>query len=66
MPRGSRHDLTGILIDNGFYPILRVADGGDWRLDVSDCFRQLLGHRVRGLGTRSGFDMLDVDRIERA
>ncbi|WP_311270362.1 DUF5818 domain-containing protein [Sphingobium sp. WCS2017Hpa-17] len=66
MPRGSCHDLTGILLDDGLYPILHVSDGGKWRLDISGSFRHLLGHKVRVQGTRSEFDMLDVDRIERS
>lgn len=64
MHRGSRHDLTGILLENGCYPILRVAGGGEWRLDVSGRHRHLLGKRVRVLGTRAEFDLLDVARIE--
>ena len=65
MPRGTAHTLTGILLENGLYPILRVDDGGEWRLDISGRYRSLLGLRVRVSGTRSGFDMLDVNRIDR-
>lgn len=65
MPRGTAHTLTGILLENGLYPILRVDGGGEWRLDIGRRHRSLLGLRVRVNGTRSGFDMLDVDRIER-
>jgi len=43
-----------------------MDDGGEWRLDVSGRHRHLLGRKVRVLGTRSEFDMLDVIRIEPA
>ncbi|AMK26178.1 MULTISPECIES: DUF5818 domain-containing protein [Sphingobium] len=66
MPRGSRHDLTGILLEAGLHPVLRVADGGEWRLDVTGRYRHLLGRRVRVAGIRSGFDLLDVLQIEQA
>jgi Protein of unknown function (DUF5818) len=64
MPRGTRHELAGMLLGDGPYPVLRVADGGEWRLDCTRSCRHLLGRRVRVVGTRSDFDMLDVERIE--
>ncbi|MGA1854058.1 DUF5818 domain-containing protein [Sphingobium sp. HT1-2] len=54
----------GILLGDDPYPVLRVADGGEWRLDCSRSCRHLLGRRVRVVGMRSDFDMLDVERIE--
>lgn len=66
MPRGTRHELIGILLGGDPYPVLRVADGGEWRLDSPRFCRHLLGHKVRVVGTRSDFDMLDVERIEPA
>lgn len=66
MPRGSQHELTGILLGDGLYPVLRVDDGEEWRLDVSGRYHHLLGRWVRVSGTRSEFDMLDVKRIEPA
>jgi len=66
MPRGTRHDLIGILLGDGPYPVLRVADGGEWRLDCTRSCRHFLGQRVRVVGTRSDFDMLDVEWIEPA
>ncbi|NWK95023.1 hypothetical protein DM806_04930 [Sphingobium lactosutens] len=66
MPRGARHELVGVLVVDGAWPVLRVADGGEWRLDLSGRYRHLLGNRVRVWGCRSEFDMLDVDRIEPA
>ncbi|MGA1854110.1 DUF5818 domain-containing protein [Sphingobium sp. HT1-2] len=53
-----------MLLGDGPYPVLRVADGGEWRLDCTRSCRHLLGRRVRVVGTRSDFDMLDVERIE--
>ncbi|QJR05843.1 hypothetical protein HH800_26785 (plasmid) [Sphingobium yanoikuyae] len=64
MPRGTRHELVDMLLGDGPYPVLRVADGGEWRLDCTRSCRHLLGRRVRVVGTRSDFDMLDVERIE--
>lgn len=66
MPRGEPLDLIGVLLGEGAYPTLRMADGGEWRLDITGRYRQLLGHRVRIIGRRSEFDMIDVDRIEAA
>lgn len=66
MPRGTRHELVGILLGDGPYPALRVADGGEWRLDCNRMYRHLCGQRVRVVGVRSDFDLLDVERIELA
>ncbi len=66
MPRGTHHDLIGILLDTGIYPTLRVSGGGEWRLDMSGRHRRLFGQRVRVIGKRSEFDMIDVERIEPA
>jgi len=66
LPKGTLHELTGVLLDNGLYPILRVRDGGEWRLDITGRYLQLLGQHVKVIGRRSGFDLLDVDRIEAA
>lgn len=43
--------------------ILQRDDGGRWRLDAGRRADSLLGRRVRVQGTRSGFDLLDVQRI---
>ncbi|MBZ9648448.1 MULTISPECIES: DUF5818 domain-containing protein [Sphingomonadaceae] len=66
MPRGSEHDLTGILLENGFYPILRTPGGGEWRLDITKRHKHLFGTRVRVIGVRDGFDLLAVQKIEPA
>ena len=68
MPMGSQHEETGWLNENGGQWVLRRDEGGRWRLDVGFWMarrtRKLLGKRVRIVGKRSGFDLLDVDRIE--
>jgi hypothetical protein len=66
MPRGEPLDLIGVLLGEGPYPPLRMADGAEWRLDISGRYRRLLEQRVRITGRRSEFDMIDVDRIEAA
>lgn len=64
MPRGTQHDETGLLLREGQAFVLQRDDGGRWRLDVGVTAVDLLGRRVRVQGTRSGFDLLDVRRIE--
>ena len=66
MRRPTRHELTGILLENGLYPILRVRDGGEWRLDILKRHKHLPGTRVKVVGIRDGFDLLAVDHIEPA
>lgn len=65
MPRGTRHVLTGTLrlARRGFE--LHMDGGGIWALDVPSWrrARRLLGQRVTVEGTRSGFDLLDVQRM---
>ena len=66
MHRPTRHELTGILLENGPYPVLRTLDGGEWRVDTLKRHAHLFGTRVRVKGTRDGFDLLAVDLIEPA
>ncbi|MFB9050347.1 DUF5818 domain-containing protein [Sphingobium indicum] len=66
MPRPTPLELTGILLEKGPYPILRAPDGGEWRLDILKRHKHLLGTRVKVTGTRDGFDLLAVERIEPA
>ncbi|MEC3950176.1 DUF5818 domain-containing protein [Sphingobium sp. HWE2-09] len=66
MARGSHHEETGILLEVGVYPVLRMDGGGQWRLDPSCRYRHMVGQRVRVFGTRADFDVLDVKRIEPA
>ena len=65
MPRGSHHRLTGRLVaaSRGF--ALDLDDGGRWRLEVidSNAAAWLVGKRVNVTGTRSVFDLLDVDTL---
>lgn len=63
MPKGTCHELTGILLEGNFYPVLRVADGGEWRLETTKSWRHLLGQRVVITGVRDGFDLIVVKRI---
>lgn len=63
MPKGTREELTGLLLAGNIYPVLRMADGGEWRLDINQRYRHFLGQRVRVTGLRSGFDLLDVQSI---
>lgn len=64
MPRGTHHELEGLMLAGTLYPVLRVDGGGQWRLDLPSRYRKLIGRRVRVTGTRSGFDLLDVERAE--
>lgn len=66
MHRPTRHELEGVLLENGLYPILRMADGDEWRLEIPKRHRHLFGTRVKVTGTRDGFDLLTLDRIEPA
>jgi len=66
MPRGTQHELVGILLDNGPGPVLRMSDGGEWRLEIAKRHRHLSGSRVRVTGIRDGFDLIAVKHIEPA
>ncbi|WP_140419340.1 DUF5818 domain-containing protein [Sphingobium sp. Z007] len=65
---GSRHDETGWLNEQNGQLILRRGDGGRWRLETGLILgwktRKLIGKRVRVLGIRCEFDMLDVQELE--
>lgn len=68
MPIGSHHTETGWLNDRDGERILRRDEGGSWRLEMGFVThwrtRKLIGKRIRVLGIRSGFDVLDVVQIE--
>ncbi|ATI83279.1 hypothetical protein A6768_11545 [Sphingobium yanoikuyae] len=67
MPRGTYQASVGVLLGgDGFYPILREDDGGQWRLDMPARYYHLLGRRVRVTGQRCDFGMVDANRIEEA
>ena len=65
MSRGTVYDVTGHLNrGEAMLPILRVDGGGTWRLDTAHSLTALYGKRVRVVGTRADFDLLDVRTIE--
>lgn len=64
MPRGSRHELAGMLLAHGRSLVLRVDDGGEWRLDAPARAWSLVGRRVTVTGTRDDFDLLAVSNME--
>lgn len=65
VPVGSPANETGLLLKEAGKLVLRRADGGVWRLDADRTALAMLGLRVRVFGVRSGFDLIDVARIER-
>jgi hypothetical protein len=65
MPKGTRHRLTGLLLDGQHMPVLEIDGGGRWRLDCDRPHAHLLGRRVIVDGVRSDFDVLTVERIWR-
>ena len=66
MPRGTHHRLTGRLMETQRGLVLEMDDGGSFELDTNRSARKLLGMRVTLEGTRSGFNLIDVERIEPA
>lgn len=66
MPRGTHHELTGLLLRQGSLWTLHPTGGGAWRLDVGGRANALAGQRVTVTGTRAGFDLLDVNSIRLA
>lgn len=67
MSTGSHHELSGVLLRpaDGLYA-LETDGGGVWRLDIGLRWgaHRLVGRRVRVSGTRAGFDLLDVERLQ--
>jgi hypothetical protein len=64
MPLGVAVDEMGLVLRDGPRIILRVDDGGEWQLDLRSNHGQPFGRRVRVQGKRSGFNLIDVDRLE--
>lgn len=68
MPKGQQIEEIGWLNESGGHWVLRRDGGGRWRLDVGFGLawrsRKLIGQRVRLIGKRAGFDLLDVERME--
>lgn len=63
MPIGSHHDETGILVRDGELLYLQRDAGGHWQIDAPDKATNLIGHRVRIVGVRTGFDRLSAKQI---
>ena len=65
MPMGTRHTLTGELRwdDRNHIYRLEVGGGAFWFVDLPRRGWRMCGLRVTVEGTRSGFNLLDVDRI---
>jgi len=67
MPHGTVHDETGWLNGDGRSFALRRDEGGTWRLELgirrTRRAKSLLGCRVRVVGTRVDFDVLEVERL---
>lgn len=66
MPRGTRHRLTGRLMDSRRGLMFQMDDGGEFALDADRSARKFLGLRVTIEGIRSGFDLIDVECISPA
>lgn len=64
MPLGSKHEETGWLNLLDQQLVLRRDAGGTWRLDAPRRALALAGQRVRVIGTRVGFDLLETISIE--
>ena len=65
MPRGTPHEVVGLLMKAGRSLTLEIDGGGSWRLEAP--WRRtshLLGRRVRVVGIRDGFDLLAVQSID--
>lgn len=63
MPKGSRRELTGMLLNDRGRLFLRVDDGGTWRLQTDPRAFGQVGRRVSLEGIRVGFDLLDVEAV---
>lgn len=66
MPKGKRYEEFGVLGSDERGLQLRREDGGVWRLDADSAAWRLIGERVRVVGIRSDFNILDVQHIELA
>ena len=63
MPLGTRHTLTGTLRWTRHGYALETEDGGVWRLEMSGSVKPFVDRAVWIEGSRSGFDVLDVQQI---
>ncbi|OAN54288.1 DUF5818 domain-containing protein [Sphingobium sp. TCM1] len=55
--------LEGLLMREGSQLVLRMADGGQWRLLTVGRQDHLLGRHVRVEGAREAHDIVAADRI---
>jgi hypothetical protein len=64
--RGVPLDLTGTLLRDGRRLLLAVSGGGEWIVDppLFANGRRLIGKRVRVVGVRGGFNLVDAHRLE--
>lgn len=63
MPRHRPIILEGLLLLDGRQLVLRMPDGGQWRLLALGKHERLLGHRVRVEGVREGHVMVAVEKM---
>lgn len=65
MPRGTRHTLTGDLRWDTRQRMHRLdlGDGAHWFVDLPAQSEHLAGQRVTVEGIRSGFNLLDAERV---
>jgi len=66
VPLGSWHVETGQLLRRNRGLVLRLDDGGEWRLEAPSSALRYLGKRVRVEGVRDAFDLIAAKRIETA
>lgn len=66
MPHGAPVDLTGTLLRDGRRLVLAVSGGGEWIIDppLFAGAHRLIGKRVRVIGVRGGFNLVDAHRLE--
>jgi len=65
MPLGTTHTEEGLLLAERGILVLQLDGGGHWRLAADADAYARVGQRVRIEGARTGFDLLDVQCIER-
>lgn len=66
MPMGKRYEEVGLLLKGNRHASLDLqldGGGGVWRLDADAAACRLIGQRVRVVGIRSDFDLLDVESV---
>ena len=65
MPSWASTEDVGVLLLGPAGLVLARPDGGTWRLAIPWWRRprRFIGRRVRIRGIRTGFDVIDVDRI---